>query len=99
MVCRITRVIYLIVGRRCGTNYFTLAADLSLHSAGSSERLSEDRRVTRPASSTKSATRNSARPCPMRTSGSGAAMSVHCGGTEQMVLSSTRSNNRLPDRL
>ena len=60
--------------------------------------LSEDRRITRRASSTKSATRNSARPCPMRISGSGAAMSVHCGGTEQMVPSSTRSKSRLPDR-
>ena len=85
--------------RHDGIIHFTGAADLSLHLTGNSERLSEDRRVTRRASSTKSATRNNARPCPMRTSGSGAAMSVHCGGTEQIVLSSTRSKSRLPDRL
>jgi hypothetical protein len=35
----------------------------------------------------------------MTTSGSGAAASVHCGGTEQIVLSSTRSRSRLPARL
>jgi hypothetical protein len=83
----------------CGIILFTLAADLSLHPTGITERLSEDRHVTRRASSTKSATRNSARPCPKRTSGSGAAISVHCGGTEQIVLSSTRSRSRLPARL
>src|SRR5271165_6864641 len=54
---------------------------------------------TRRASPMRSTTRRSARPRPMTTSGSGAATSVHCGGTEQIVLSSMRSRNRLPDRL
>ena len=54
---------------------------------------------TRRASPMRSTTRRSARPRPMTTSGSGAATSVHCGGTEQIVLSSMRSRSRLPDRL
>ena len=47
----------------------------------------------------RSTTRRIARPRPMTTSGSGDATSVHCGGTEQIVLSSMRSRSRLPDRL
>jgi hypothetical protein len=90
---------YPILLHHGGIILFTCAADLSLHSAGITERLSESRCVTRRASSTKSATRNSARPCPKRTSGSGVAISVHCGGTEQIVRSSTRSRSRLPARL
>jgi len=50
-------------------------------------------------SPTRSTTRRSDRLCPMTTSGSKAAASVHCGGTEQIVLSSMRSRSRLPDRL
>ena len=55
--------------------------------------------ATRRASSVRSATRSSARLCPMTISGSGATTSVHCRGTEQIAPSSKRSNRRLPDRL
>jgi len=55
--------------------------------------------ATSSASSIKSATRKSARPPPMTTSGSGETMSVHCGGTEQTILSWTCSKSRLPNRL
>ncbi len=54
---------------------------------------------TRRASPMRSTIRRSASPRPMMTSGSGAATSVHWGGTEQIVLSSMRSRSRLPDRL
>jgi hypothetical protein len=85
--------------RFCGINSLTLAAELSLHLAEVSPCRSRERRVTRLESSIKSTIRKSARPCPITTSGSGATASVHCDGTEQTVLSSTRSNRRLPDRL
>jgi hypothetical protein len=50
-------------------------------------------------SSRRSATRKSARCPPITISGSGAMRSVHCGGTEQTVASSTCNTSRLPDRL
>ncbi len=83
----------------CGVICFTSAAKLSLHSVRGSLRLSEQRRVTRLARSIKSASRKSARPLPMTTSGSGEARSVHCGGMEQIVPSPARSRSLLPDRL
>ncbi len=58
-----------------------------------------DKRATSRSSATRSATRKKARRSPMTTSGSGAIRSVHCGGTEQNVLSSTCSRSRLPYRL
>lgn len=84
-----------IQGHR-GVNSFTLTAELSLQTSPDSECFSEESRATSRARSTNSETRNSARPCPRTTSGSGATMSVHCGGTEQMALSSTHSKSRLP---
>ncbi len=83
----------------CGVICFTSAAKLSLHSVRGSLRLSEQRRVTRLARSIKSASRKSARPLPMTTSGSGEARSVHCGGMVQIVPSPARSRSLLPDRL
>src|SRR5262249_47750312 len=56
-------------------------------------------RLIRPSSSIKSTRRNSARPCPITTSGSRDARSVHCSGSEQIVASSACSNRRLPYRL
>lgn len=61
--------------------------------------LSWQRRDTRSASSSRSATRKRARPCPITISGSGVTASVHCGGTEQTAPLSACSNSRLPERL
>ena len=85
--------------RSRGINCFTCAAKLLLHPAAASQGPFWQRRDTRLASSSRSATRKRARPCPITTSGSGVAASVHCGGTEQTMVSSTRSNSRLPERL
>lgn len=87
------------VRRFRGINCFTLAAKLSLHPADASQSLSWQRRDTILVSSSRSATRKRARPCPITTSGSGVTASVHCGGTEQTMVSSTCSNSRLPERL
>jgi hypothetical protein len=53
-------------------------------------------RSTRPTSSNKSTTRNSARCPPMAISGSTATTSVHCGGTEQTDSSSICSSRVIP---
>ena len=78
--------------------YFTLhmrrnSPYISYYGLSGSPRL---RRATSRASSIRSATRKSARPSPMTSSGSGATRSVHCRGTEQMVVSSTCSKSRMP---
>jgi hypothetical protein len=53
-------------------------------------------RSTKPARSSKSTTRNNARCSPKTISGSGATMSVHCGGTEQTQSSLTCSSSLIP---
>ena len=58
-----------------------------------------ERRFTRQASSIRSTARRSARPRPMTTSGSGPIRSVHCGGTDHTVATSSCSKRRLPYRL
>ena len=76
----------------CGRILLTRHLDFS----GKSRLLS---RSTRQARSNKSTTRNSARCSPNTISGSRTTRSVHCGGTEQTVPSSTCSNSRFPERL
>lgn len=56
-------------------------------------------RVTRRSSSIRSAKRTRARAPHKTIVGSGAARSVHCGGTEHMVSLSTCSKIRLPHEL
>src|SRR5207237_1116444 len=72
---------------RCGRIRFTLDPDDDFRLLSSS---------TSFASSSKSATRKSARCPPMTISGSGGTRSVHCGGIERTVTSSTRSRRRFP---
>ena len=83
---------------RCNYLYSCGTVCLTRHAGVSSESPLTSRSTSR-ASSTRSATRNSARFSPRTISGSGATRSVHCGGTEQTVSSSTRSSRRLPYRL